>query len=68
MKYDRETSEQLIGAQGELHLNLLKWKLDHHYKVEAKFSSPRIPYRETIRKAADACTVHKSNRAERAVR
>ncbi len=59
LKYDRETSEQLIGAQGELHLNLLKWKLDHLYKVEAVFSSPRIPYRETIRKSADAMYRHK---------
>ena len=59
MQYNRETAEQLIGAQGELHLNLLKWKLDHHYKVEAQFSSPRIPYRETIRKPAAAMYRHK---------
>lgn len=59
LKYDRETSEQLIGAQGELHLNLLKWKLEHHYKVEPVFGSPRIPYRETIRKPAEASYRHK---------
>jgi elongation factor G len=46
-------------AQGELHLNLLKWKLSHHYKVEAEFGSPRIPYRETIRKPAEASYRHK---------
>jgi elongation factor G len=59
LKYNRETAEQLIGAQGELHLNLLKWKLDHHYKVEPVFGSPRIPYRETIRKPAQASYRHK---------
>ncbi len=59
MHYDRETAEQLIGAQGELHLNLLKWKLNHHYKVDAHFSSPRVPYRETIRKPSDAMYRHK---------
>ena len=48
-----------MGAQGELHLNLLKWKLDHHYKVDAVFGSPRIAYRETIRKAAEASYRHK---------
>ncbi len=59
LQYNRETAQQLVGAQGELHLSLLKWKLDHHYKVEAVFSSPRIPYRETIRKAAEASYRHK---------
>ncbi|MEO8588342.1 MAG: elongation factor G [Flavobacteriales bacterium] len=59
LTYNRETAQQLIGAQGELHLNLLKWKLSHHYKVEAEFSSPRVPYRETIRKSATASYRHK---------
>jgi elongation factor G len=59
LSYNRETSEQIIGAQGELHLNLLKWKLEHHYKVGVEFGSPRISYRETIRKPADAMYRHK---------
>jgi elongation factor G len=59
LTYNRETAEQLIGAQGELHLSLLKWKLDHHYKVEPVFSRPRIPYRETIRRAAESSYRHK---------
>ncbi|HMC96566.1 MAG TPA: elongation factor G [Flavobacteriales bacterium] len=59
LTYNRETAQQLVGAQGELHLNLLKWKLSHHHKVEAEFSSPRVPYRETIRKSATASYRHK---------
>lgn len=59
LTYSRETSQQLVGAQGELHLSLLKWKLNHHYKVDPVFSSPRIPYRETIRKPAEASYRHK---------
>ncbi|MEZ4806415.1 MAG: elongation factor G [Flavobacteriales bacterium] len=59
LTYNRETGQQLIGGQGELHLNLLKWKLDHHYRVEAVFTSPRIPYRETIRRPAEASYRHK---------
>jgi len=59
LSYSRETAQQLVGAQGELHLSLLKWKLNHLYKVDPVFSSPRIPYRETIRKSADASYRHK---------
>ncbi len=59
LQYMRETSQQVVGGQGELHLNLLKWKLAHHYKVEMDYSAPRIPYRETIRKPAEAMYRHK---------
>ncbi|MBL7962494.1 MAG: elongation factor G [Flavobacteriales bacterium] len=59
MQYMRESSEQVIGCQGELHLNLLKWRLSHQYKVEVAFSAPRIPYRETIRRPAAASYRHK---------
>ena len=59
LTYQRETAQQLVGGQGELHLNLLKWKLSHHYKVEVDYNAPRIPYRETIRKSADASYRHK---------
>ena len=59
LSYLRESSQQVIGCQGELHLNLIKWKLAHHFKVEVEFSAPRIPYRETIRKQAAAMYRHK---------
>ncbi len=59
LTYSRETAQQLVGAQGELHLSILKWKLNHHYKVDCTFSGPRIPYRETIRKSAAAMYRHK---------
>ncbi len=59
LTYQRETSQQLVGGQGELHLNLLKWKLSHHYKVDVDFNAPRIPYRETIRRNAEASYRHK---------
>ena len=59
LSYLRESSQQVIGCQGELHLNLIKWKLSHHFKVEAEFSAPRIPYRETIRRNAEGMYRHK---------
>ncbi len=59
LTYQRETGQQIVGGQGDLHLNLLKWKLNHHYKVDATFHAPRIPYRETIRRGAEASYRHK---------
>ena len=59
LTFQRETAQQIVGGQGELHLNLLKWKLSHHYKVDVDYNAPRIPYRETIRKSADAYYRHK---------
>ncbi|MCB9170185.1 MAG: elongation factor G [Flavobacteriales bacterium] len=59
LQYMRESSQQVVGGQGELHLNLLKWKLEHLYKVDIEFGSPRVPYRETIRRMAEASYRHK---------
>ena len=59
LTYQRETGQQLVAGQGDLHLNLLKWKLSHHYKVDVEYSAPRIPYRETIRRPAEAMFRHK---------
>lgn len=59
LRYLRETAEQIVGLQGELHLALLQWKLEHLHKVAATFHAPRIPYRETIRRAAEGSHRHK---------
>ena len=54
-----ELKQTLLHCQGELHLQVIKWKLEHIYKVDAKFEKPRIPYRETIRREAEAMHRHK---------
>ena len=59
LHYMRETGQQVVSGQGELHLNLLKWRLAHQYKIEIEFGSPRVSYRETIRKTASAMYRHK---------
>jgi elongation factor G len=40
-------------------MNTIKWYLDHVHKLEVEFYSPKIPYRETITKAARADYRHK---------
>lgn len=54
-----ELKQTLIHCQGELHLQVIKWKIEHIHGLEVKFSKPRIPYRETIRKMAEANYRHK---------
>jgi len=54
-----ELKQTLLHCQGELHLQVIKWKLEHIHKLEVAFHQPRIPYRETIRKKAEAMYRHK---------
>ena len=42
-----------------MQLAVAKWKIEHQHKLDIKFVKPRIPYRETIRKMADASYRHK---------
>jgi elongation factor G len=59
VEYDREMKQVLLLGQGELHLAVTKWRLEHVYKMEIDFVKPRIPYRETILKPANASYRHK---------
>ncbi len=54
-----ELKQTLIHCQGDMHLAVAKWKIIHNHKLEVKFEKPRIAYRETIRKVADANYRHK---------
>ncbi len=59
VEYSKELKQIILGGQGEHHLNIVKWHLDNTYKVETEFVPPRIPYRETITKVAQADYRHK---------
>lgn len=54
-----ELKQTLIHCQGDMHLAVAKWKIEHYHKLEVKFVKPKIAYRETIRKTADANYRHK---------
>lgn len=54
-----ELKQVLLHCQGELHLAIIKWKIEHIHGLEVKFSRPRIPYRETIRRPAESSYRHK---------
>ncbi len=59
IEHSKELKQTIISAQGEYHINTLKWHLDNVHKIEAEFFSPKIPYRETITKVAAADYRHK---------
>ena len=59
INYSKETKQLLVGCQGELHLATISWSLKNVYGVEAKFERPKIAYRETIQRAANANYRHK---------
>lgn len=55
----RELKQTIISATGEYHVNTLKWYLDNVYKIPVELFAPKIPYRETITKSAEASYRHK---------
>src|SRR5262245_29461453 len=59
VEYSRELKQVILSGQGELHLTVTKWRIQHVYKIEIEFIKPRIPYRETIQKQAQASYSHK---------
>ena len=59
VEVSQELKQTLIHCQGDMHLAMAKWKIEHNHKLDVKFLKPRIPYRETIRKMADANYRHK---------
>ncbi len=56
---DAETKEQVLSGIGEQHIEVIISKLKAKYNVEAGLKEPRVPYRETIRKAVKAEGKHK---------
>ncbi len=59
IEYSKEVKQLLVHGQGEYHLNVLKWYFDNIHKIEVNYIQPRIPYRETITKPAQADYRHK---------
>jgi elongation factor G len=55
----KELKQVIVSGQGEFHLRTLKWRLENNDKIEIEFQEPKIPYRETITKAARADYRHK---------
>ncbi len=55
----KELKQTILSGQGEFHLRTLKWRVENNDKLPIMFEEPKIPYRETITRAARADYRHK---------
>jgi elongation factor G len=56
---DAQTHEMLLSGMGQLHIEVVVGRLRKRYKVEVNLKKPKIPYRETIKAAAEGHGRHK---------
>jgi elongation factor G len=59
IEQSKELKQTIVSGQGEFHLRTLKWRIENNDKLSIEFLEPKIPYRETITKAARADYRHK---------
>lgn len=57
--HDQHLSQLVLGAQGEMQLEIAKYRLKHRFGVDIEFSKPKVAYRETVQKRARAKYRHK---------
>lgn len=54
IKSDEEINQTIISGMGELHLEIIVDRMKREFKVEANVGKPRVAYKETIKKTAEA--------------
>lgn len=59
VEYSKELKQTIIQGQGEHHLNILKARILADSKIALEYFAPKISYRETITKVAQAEYRHK---------
>ncbi|MDD3426308.1 MAG: elongation factor G [Aminobacterium sp.] len=49
-----ETGDNVLSGMGDMHIEILLSRIRERYGVELETKTPQVPYRETIRKTAEA--------------
>lgn len=55
----RELKQVILHGQGQLHLDIIKYRMEKVYKLDMQYEKPRISYRETIRSKVETHYRHK---------
>ena len=58
VEQSKELRQTIVHGQGEFHLRVLKWRMENNEKLQVEYEEPRVPYRETITKKAQASYRH----------
>jgi elongation factor G len=56
---DEQTGEQIVAGLSQVHVEVIVERLKSRFGAEVNLKPPRVPYQETIRKAAKAHGRHK---------
>jgi elongation factor G len=59
LEHSSQLKQTLVHGQGQLHLDIVKYRIEKFNGIEMQYDRPRIPYRETITKMADGSYRHK---------
>ena len=54
-----QLKQTILHGQGQLHLDLIKYRIEKVNNIEIEFDKPRIPYRESLTTSAEASYRHK---------
>ncbi len=57
--HDPHLNQMVLGGQGEMHLEITRFRLKNRFGVDVEYYRPRVAYRETIQKTARASYRHK---------
>ena len=59
LRRDQQTGEQIVAGLSQVHVEVIVERLRERFGVEVTLQPPRVPYRETIRRAATGHGRHK---------
>lgn len=59
LEQSQRLKQNILHGQGQMHLDLVKYRIEKLHGVSMEFIKPRIPYLETITRAADTMYRHK---------
>lgn len=53
VRVDKENGQTIMAGMGELHLEIIRSRLEREFRVHAQVGRPQVAYRETIQASAD---------------